>query len=35
LIKRGFGIEDWELRFKEIDVTEAKVAEIIQKPRTC
>jgi hypothetical protein len=32
LVKRGFGIEDWELRFKEIDVTdEAKVAEIIQK----
>jgi PBSX family phage portal protein len=32
LVKLGFGIEDWELRFKEIDVTdEAKVAEIIQK----
>ncbi|MBI4563367.1 MAG: phage portal protein [Planctomycetes bacterium] len=32
LIKLGFGFEDWELRFKEIDVTdEAKVAEIIQK----
>ncbi|HHN46939.1 MAG TPA: phage portal protein [Planctomycetes bacterium] len=32
LIKRGFGIEDWEIRFKEIDVTdEAKVAEIVQK----
>ncbi len=32
LVKRGFGIRDWELRFKEIDVTdEAKVAEIVQK----
>ncbi len=32
LIKRGFGFQDWEIRFKEIDVTdEAKVAEIIQK----
>ncbi|MHC5059362.1 MAG: phage portal protein [Planctomycetota bacterium] len=32
LIKRGFGIHDWELRFKEIDVTdEAKVAEIVNK----
>ncbi|TET34829.1 MAG: phage portal protein [Planctomycetota bacterium] len=32
LVKRGFGFQDWELRFKEIDVTdEAKVAEIIQK----
>ncbi len=32
LIKRGFGIDDWELRFKEIDVTdEAKVAEIVNK----
>jgi len=30
LIKQGFGIRDWELRFKEIDVTdEAKVAEIV------
>jgi PBSX family phage portal protein len=32
LIKRGFGIRDWEIRFREIDVTdEAKVAEIVQK----
>ncbi|GEM_PF-780360 len=32
LIKKGFGIEDWEIRFKEIDVTdEEKVAEIVQK----
>ena len=32
LIKQGFGIEDWELKFKEIDVTdEGKVAEIVQK----
>jgi len=32
LVKRGFGVSDWELRFKEIDVTdEGKVAEIIQK----
>jgi len=32
LIKRGFGFEDWQLRFKEIDVTdEGKIAEIIQK----
>ncbi|MFH0910803.1 MAG: phage portal protein, partial [Planctomycetota bacterium] len=32
LIRRGFGIQDWEIRFKEIDVTdEAKVAEIVQK----
>jgi len=32
LIKQGFGIQDWELRFKEIDVTdEGKVAEIVNK----
>ena len=32
LIKRGFGIDDWEIRFREIDVTdEAKVAEIVQR----
>ncbi len=32
LIKQGFGIHDWELKFKEIDVTdEGKVAEIVQK----
>ncbi|MHC4251735.1 MAG: phage portal protein [Planctomycetota bacterium] len=32
LIKRGFGFADWELRFKEIDVTdEEKVAEIVNK----
>ena len=32
LIKQGFGIDDWELKFKEIDVTdEAKVAEIANK----
>ena len=32
LIKRGFGFTDWELRFKEIDVTdEEKVAEIVNK----
>jgi hypothetical protein len=32
LIKRGFGIHDWELRFKEIDVTdETKVAGIVNK----
>jgi|GEM_PF-474871 len=32
LIKRGFGIHDWEIRFREIDVTdEAKVAEIVQR----
>jgi len=32
LVNRGFEVNDWELRFKEIDVTdEAKVAEIIQK----
>ncbi len=32
LVKRGFGIHDWELRFKEIDVTdESKLAEIVNK----
>ncbi len=32
LIKQGFGIQDWELRFKEIDVTdESKVSENVQK----
>jgi len=32
LVKRGFGIDDWELRFKEIDVTdESKLAEIVNK----
>ena len=32
VIRRGFGITDWELRFKEIVVTdEAKVAEIVSK----
>jgi HK97 family phage portal protein len=32
LIKQGFGIDDWELKFKEIDVTdEAKVADIANK----
>jgi capsid portal protein len=32
LIKRGFGIQDWELRFREIDVTdEGKVADIMSK----
>jgi PBSX family phage portal protein len=32
LVKRGFGIDDWELRFKEIDVTdETKVAGIVSK----
>lgn len=32
LIKRGFGFQDWELRFKEIDVTdEAKASEIVDR----
>ena len=32
LIKRGFGFEDWELRFKEIDVTdESKASEIVDR----
>lgn len=32
LIRQGFGIHDWELKFKEIDVTdESKMAEIVQK----
>ncbi len=32
LIKRGFSIQDWEIRFKEIDVTdEGKVAEIVER----
>ena len=32
LIRQGFGITDWELRFKEIDVTdESKMSEIVQK----
>ncbi len=32
LIKQGFGIQDWELKFKEIDVTdESKVTENVQK----
>jgi PBSX family phage portal protein len=32
LIKRGFDIQDWELRFREIDVTdEGKVADIMSK----
>jgi PBSX family phage portal protein len=32
LVKRGFGFQDWEIRFKEIDVTdEAMVAEIVNK----
>jgi len=32
LIKQGFGIQDWELKFKEIDVTdESKVSENVQK----
>ena len=32
LIRQGFNITDWELKFKEIDVTdESKMAEIVQK----